>query len=111
MKKLLLASLATAEAFQATPPTFAQDFYTGLQSNIAIVQGGYTNDKGACCDATNSPGCKIQYISEGEDYREQGTKQRTRSDSPRVRAPRSRSLPMHYAHRSPRADACCRAPS
>lgn len=66
-----------------TPPTFAKDFYVGLQTNLGINQGGYTaSDGDQCCSATKAAGCKVQYINEGSDHREQGTKNRTREDSP-----------------------------
>jgi len=79
---IAVATLAAVDAFKAMPPTFAQDFYTGQQSNVAIVQGGYETETGACCDVTLAPGCKVQYISTGGDIHEQGSKNRTRSDTP-----------------------------
>jgi len=65
-----------------TPPTFAKDFYTGLQQAVAIAQGGYDIPDGSCCSATKSAQCKVQFISEGSDVREQGSMNRTRNDSP-----------------------------
>jgi len=65
----------------ATPPTFAQDFYVGRQDALAINQGGYAIDNGMCCSLQHSSQCKIQGINMGADTYEQGSKERTRSDS------------------------------
>lgn len=63
------------------PPTFATDFYVGEQANLAIVQGGYSLSNGeGCCSATDSAACKVQTVASGSDVREQGSKNRTRSD-------------------------------
>jgi len=64
-----------------TPPKFADSFYVGEQSNLAINQGGYNTDTGSCCSLSNSPQCKVQAISQGEDYREDAKNNRSRSDS------------------------------
>ena len=64
-----------------TPPTFPADFYTGEFQSLAINQGGYYIQDGACCSRTTSPTCKIQAVATGADVREQGSKNRTRSDS------------------------------
>jgi len=66
----------------ANTPTFPIDFYSGEQSNLMINQGGYDINNGACCGPT-SPQCKIQAQSMGADVREQGSMNRTRSDSAR----------------------------
>jgi len=74
----------TLSPFGATSPpwpVFAKDFYTGSQDNVALVQGGYFIEGGGCCSATKSSNCKIQAISMGSDVREQGSMNRTRSDS------------------------------
>jgi hypothetical protein len=62
-------------------PVFSKDFYTGSQDNVAIVQDGYFTEGGGCCSATKSSNCKVQAISMGSDVREQGSLNRTRSDS------------------------------
>ena len=82
----MLSLVSSPESFAAptaaTPPTFAKDFYVGLQTNLGINQGGYnTKDGGVCCSVTTTPQCKIQYINQGSDHREQGTMNRTREDS------------------------------
>ena len=75
----LLTSYAAPTAKPA--PTFPLDAYFGEQTNLAINQGGYTTDTGACCSA-DAPACKVQSIVQGADIREQGSKNRTRVDSP-----------------------------
>ena len=108
------------------PPTFAKDFYVGLQTNLGINQGGYRLPSGdvwcthpfapsastspdplsaplrggevlsrlsttrppnpsaaaRSCSVSTSPQCKVQYINQGSDHREQGSMNRTREDSP-----------------------------
>jgi len=75
-----MLSLFTATP-AATPPTFPADFYSGEQQDLSINQGGYDIPNGACCSQTDSPQCKIQAISMGADVREQGSMNRSRSDS------------------------------
>ena len=80
---LSITSAATlgAAVLGPTPPTFAKDFYVGSQDVLNIVQGGYNIQGGACCSMSNSPQCKIQAVNDGSDVREQGSKERSRSDS------------------------------
>ena len=85
MLAALLAAVQTLPLTGTTPPTFADDFYVGQLSSIAINQGGYRKpDTGAvCCDLKHSPQCKVQQLTMGEDVRQQASKDRIRSDSAR----------------------------
>ena len=79
---MISAATAAATAQAAQPvPTFPKDFYMSEQSNIAINQGGYATSTATCC-SKDARQCKIQSIIEGSDVREQGSKNRTRVDSP-----------------------------
>lgn len=71
---------AGAPTLAATPPTFAKDFYVGMQTSLAINQGGYSGPSGTCCSLTHASQCKVQAINMGEDSREQGSMNRSRSD-------------------------------
>ena len=73
----------TIGAPSATPPTFAKDFYVGQQSSLAINQGGYVGDKGTCCSLEHASQCKVQASNMGADLREQGSQDRSRTDSAR----------------------------
>merc|ERR1719183_3141941 len=75
-------ALLCGVALAADPPTFAGDFYTGTQSDLAINQGGYDKGKGISCCSVNAPQCKVQTQSTGGDLYEQGSMNRTRNDSP-----------------------------
>ena len=79
--EFLIAMLSPLFALGATPPTFPVDFYSGEQQDLSINQGGYSINNGACCSAANSAQCKVQVISMGADVREQGSMNRSRSDS------------------------------
>lgn len=48
---------------------------------MAINQGGYFSAQGSCCSMAHSPQCKLQSINMGSDVREQGSKNRSRTDS------------------------------
>lgn len=81
---LALTSItALAAALEATPPAFASDYYVGEQSALAINQGGYKINNGICCSKTHSSNCKLQAMNSGGDVYEQGSKERTRTDSAR----------------------------
>ena len=81
---MLYLSIAQAVSYavlsQGTaPPTFPSDFYTGMQTSLVINQGGYDIDSGACCAQTASQ-CKVQGVAMGEDMRQQGSMNRSRTD-------------------------------
>ena len=78
---MLATSLIQSGGQNQPIPTFPKDFYVSEQTNLAISQGGYSTATGTCC-SKDSPQCKVQTIIEGSDVREQGTKNRTRADSP-----------------------------
>ena len=78
---LLIAT--TALSASAAPPTFPSDYYSGTQDDVLLNQGGVYVDGGACCNTqTGSGQCKVQTQSSGGDLYEEGTKNRTRTDSP-----------------------------
>ena len=82
MLALALSSTLGAPLSATAPPTFAEDYYVGQQSNIDINQGGYRSPSGGfCCDLHHTPQCKVQQIIMGEDMRQQGSHERVRSDS------------------------------
>ena len=78
-----LTDIARFGSTAQTPPVFAKDFYVGSQSVLGINQGGYYIQDGICCSSEHSSGCKLQFINQGEDVYEQGTTERSRSDSAR----------------------------
>jgi len=80
---LSLASLPLGLGLQADadPPVFAKDFYVGQQSALAINQGGYYVKDGVCCSQEHSSQCKLQAVNMGSDVYEQGSTERSRSDS------------------------------
>lgn len=80
---MMATTLIFIGAAAAAPPipAFEKDFYVGLYETININQGGYDVQYGSCCSLEHSAQCKLQSINMGEDVREQGSKQRTRSDS------------------------------
>ena len=78
---LALTSLSLGLPTAPTPPTFALDYYVGRQDALAINQGGYKIENGVCCSMKNSASCKIQGINLGGDTYEQGSKERSRTDS------------------------------
>lgn len=78
-----MLSTITMLSTAATPPTFAKDFYVGTQTSLAINQGGYASSTGTCCSLKHAAQCKVQAANMGEDTREQGSMNRTRSDSGR----------------------------
>lgn len=69
-------------AFGVDPPTFAADFYSGTQTDLAINQGGFDRGKGISCCAFDAESCKVQTESTGGDLYEQGSMNRTRTQSP-----------------------------
>jgi hypothetical protein len=81
-KSILAIGTFAAAAFAVDPPTFAADFYSGTQSDLAINQGGYNKGKGIACCSLSAESCKVQTESTGGDLYEQGTMNRSRSDSP-----------------------------
>ena len=82
MRVVSIALICAALAAAADPPTFAADFYTGTQTDLAINQGGYSKGKGISCCSVHAPSCKVQTQSTGGDMYEQGSMNRTREDSP-----------------------------
>jgi hypothetical protein len=82
VRLLALPAGYAAIAAGATPPTFAPDFYSGTQTDLAINQGGYDKGKGISCCSVDAPSCKVQTQSTGGDLYEQGSMNRTREDSP-----------------------------
>ena len=67
--------------FQADPPKFGSDFYVGEQSALGINQGGYYANDRICCSMEHSSQCKLQALNMGSDVYEQGSSNRSRSDS------------------------------
>lgn len=78
---IYLVTAALSLPTGSTPPTFAKDFYVGTQDSIALNQGGYYVKDGMCCSMEHASQCKLQGISMGSDYFEQGTTNRSRADS------------------------------
>jgi hypothetical protein len=78
----MVVSLALVPLLSAAgaAPTFADDYYTGMQTSLVIDQGGYETFGQACC-AAGTTGCKIQTSNAGADVYSQGSKNRTRVDS------------------------------
>lgn len=78
----LFATLAFLVAYcKAAPPTFAQDYYSGVYNSLALNQGGINTADGACCEPTASQ-CKVQTIAEGSDTYVEYSHNRSRTDSP-----------------------------
>ena len=63
--------------------TSASSFYVGAQTSLTLNQNGYKQSDGKVCCAMNSPGCKVQMQSAGNDVREQVSMNRTRIDGGR----------------------------
>ena len=80
---LLASSAAPTTVGGAAPPTFADSFYVGSQASLTLNQNGYKKSDGKVCCALNSPGCKVQMQSMGNDVREQVSMNRTRIDGGR----------------------------
>ena len=57
MLALTTVTATLGVALQATPPSFAEDFYVGRQDALAINQGGYKINNGICCSKAHSSQC------------------------------------------------------
>ena len=83
--------VALASYVAPTPPTFASDFTSTVQSAIVVKQGVTSSKAGGACCPHDTPGCQLQGIFSLDKVEEQGSMQRSRrstlcSDGPCILA-------------------------